>query len=501
MNISKILGLSLLTLVIVLGGLAAFNPQVAQAECQVSSFVFTNKLQLGSKGADVTALQGFLTEKGFLVMPRGVAPGTFGAKTQVALKAYQRSIGLQADGVLGTRSREKINTQLFDTCNPGGTSSNESLSGSRPLSNVLAAAIRSHGDGKLLKLDDVIVPASGLVPAKYGAKETFNAYITGGSGNYKSIWTFDNLATPNIEKQHVDSYFSKLNIRPVDYTFESEGKWQVSLYAIDDAGSVTARKTITVNVVADMAYSTAGPNSKLYITSPLGGERFVLARDSINIRWAFRDGVNAGVTTIYLQEKNNSQRNQLYGQMVSGDPTNYDLAYTYKLPEYLFINPGTYSIVLHSTTGEIVSSNNFEIISPVQSSVTPGGTYTLTDITGLQGYYSAGQKITLYAGGLESDGTPTLASEQFHIQAHLYDAAVGINPSFEAANAVFDTSINKWKIELTAPRDPSIRYEIRVGLYCGNVGLGSYCAQKYGSFNGTGSYKTVNFRLFPTIID
>jgi len=55
-------------------------------------------LQLGSSGADVTAVQNALTAKGFNT---GAADGVFGVQTEAALKAFQAGAGLPADGVAG----------------------------------------------------------------------------------------------------------------------------------------------------------------------------------------------------------------------------------------------------------------------------------------------------------------------------------------------------------------------------------------------------------------
>jgi len=59
-------------------------------------------LQVGATGADVRALQQRLIEKGF---SPGSVDGTFGPGTQAAVKAFQRSEGLLADGIAGPRTR------------------------------------------------------------------------------------------------------------------------------------------------------------------------------------------------------------------------------------------------------------------------------------------------------------------------------------------------------------------------------------------------------------
>ncbi len=75
-----------------------------------SSFTFTRDLGIGSTGADVTMLQRFLVEKGFLVIPSGVAYGEFGQLTKTALARYQVAGGITpADGYFGALTRIRVN--------------------------------------------------------------------------------------------------------------------------------------------------------------------------------------------------------------------------------------------------------------------------------------------------------------------------------------------------------------------------------------------------------
>jgi hypothetical protein len=71
---------------------------------------FTTDLTVGSKGAGVTALQNILVAKGHLVMPVGVAFGTFGAATKAAVIKWQMSAGITpASGLVGPKSRAALN--------------------------------------------------------------------------------------------------------------------------------------------------------------------------------------------------------------------------------------------------------------------------------------------------------------------------------------------------------------------------------------------------------
>jgi LPXTG-site transpeptidase (sortase) family protein len=74
--------------------------------------IFQKTLRIGSKGADVVALQNALIQKGFLKITSGANDGSFGPKTRAALAKYQTNAGLPPDGVLGLSTRIKLNADL-----------------------------------------------------------------------------------------------------------------------------------------------------------------------------------------------------------------------------------------------------------------------------------------------------------------------------------------------------------------------------------------------------
>ena len=76
--------------------------------------IFHRSLSLGAKGDDVTALQTALEQKGFLVMPSGVAKGYLGALTRTAIMKYQKSIGLSQVGTFGPLTKAKLLSELAD---------------------------------------------------------------------------------------------------------------------------------------------------------------------------------------------------------------------------------------------------------------------------------------------------------------------------------------------------------------------------------------------------
>ena len=65
-------------------------------------------LKKGDKGTEVRELQIALQSKGFDV---GIVDGVFGTKTEVALKEFQKQLGVTADGVLGSWVASKLLTK------------------------------------------------------------------------------------------------------------------------------------------------------------------------------------------------------------------------------------------------------------------------------------------------------------------------------------------------------------------------------------------------------
>ena len=62
-------------------------------------------LKFGSTGSAVIKLQQRLRDLGF---NPGAVDGVFGENTKAAVKAFQRSVGLQDDGIVGSNTRTKL---------------------------------------------------------------------------------------------------------------------------------------------------------------------------------------------------------------------------------------------------------------------------------------------------------------------------------------------------------------------------------------------------------
>lgn len=103
--------------------IAALMAQIAALQAQLgtpassSSYNFAKNLTLGSKGADVTALQNVLISGGFLKISAPTA--YFGPLTKTAVIAWQAANGISpTSGYVGPLSRAKLNAAVVTT---GGT--------------------------------------------------------------------------------------------------------------------------------------------------------------------------------------------------------------------------------------------------------------------------------------------------------------------------------------------------------------------------------------------
>jgi hypothetical protein len=85
----------------------ATNSATATTTVSGATYHFTLFLGIGSTGTQVTNLQNYLIQKGFL---SGAATGYFGTLTQAAVKKYQTAHGISAVGYVGPGTRAVLNS-------------------------------------------------------------------------------------------------------------------------------------------------------------------------------------------------------------------------------------------------------------------------------------------------------------------------------------------------------------------------------------------------------
>jgi Putative peptidoglycan binding domain. len=85
-----------------------------QGPTVIVTTTFTTNLTIGSQSGQVVALQTFLVQKGYLVMPVGVPMGYFGGLTRAAVARFQAANGIvPAVGYFGPITRGVVNAMLM----------------------------------------------------------------------------------------------------------------------------------------------------------------------------------------------------------------------------------------------------------------------------------------------------------------------------------------------------------------------------------------------------
>ncbi len=79
-------------------------------------------IRTGSKGAEVKTLQTALNKAMGWVL---TVDGVFGAKTETALKCFQKAKGLSVDGVAGAKTWSKLGFETADEVTAGGRTINK----------------------------------------------------------------------------------------------------------------------------------------------------------------------------------------------------------------------------------------------------------------------------------------------------------------------------------------------------------------------------------------
>lgn len=121
-----------LSLSIIIGLAFIYNSQTKKIETQeVLS-------KIGSRGDEVRRIQNKLKSLGFF---NGTVDGIYGAKTQSAVKRYQQSVGIKADGIAGPKTLLYLGLGSSSSTSTGGYSSSDVYL----LAKVIAAEARGEG--------------------------------------------------------------------------------------------------------------------------------------------------------------------------------------------------------------------------------------------------------------------------------------------------------------------------------------------------------------------
>ena len=321
-----------------------------------SSYTFTKVLTLGSKGADVTALQNFLNAKGYLTVS---ATGYFGSLTKAALAKFQAANSISpAAGYFGPVTMKAVNAMM------GTTTGSTGSTGGTVVSGVVSVSLASDS------------PAAGTVVSQQAAADFAHYMFSNGSASPITVTSM------TVARTGVSSDNSLLNVYLyVGNNRVTDGASLVNSQAVftNSAGlfTIPANSTAEVSVRADVAsssYATAGQSIGFAVTSAAS-----VVASGVTFSGTFP--VQGNLMTV-------ANVTDLAGVTMSGTPTGPGTT----------INAGTMNAILWSEPVSISQRTvylkyaRFRQIGSVQ-----------TDALQNIGLYMDGSKVA--TGAMNSDGT------------------------------------------------------------------------------------------------
>lgn len=230
-------------------------------------YTFAKDLQVGSRGADVTALQQMI----------GISPATgyFGALTKAAVVKFQKDNGINATGYVGPMTRSALNkvggttttttTGGTTTVVPAGSTMAVSLSATSPASAAVVAgqAIANLAEYNFVNSSDVAAVVTNVTLNRTGVSD---------DTTLSNVYLFDGAS------------------RVTDAATVSSGK--ITFNAGSGLFTIPARTAKTISVKADIKASTNGQivgvsltgvsaNVPVAATFPINGATFTVAQGTM----------------------------------------------------------------------------------------------------------------------------------------------------------------------------------------------------------------------------
>lgn len=206
-------------------------------------YLFSTDLQIGSKGADVVALQTWLIEHGYdipAITQEFASKGYYGPATAIAVKRYQASVGIESTGYFGPETRASVNASC------GGTTPVSSVIFTFVNQNIVSnAGVADFASSSLTGTIVFRMKAVGGVLKKPVASD-FTVRFDSGSG----------LSIPIIG----DNTTSKsINITPADATVGDGGEYTIYVNgAITSANPLICGTQSLYMVIKDIDYTVGG---------------------------------------------------------------------------------------------------------------------------------------------------------------------------------------------------------------------------------------------------
>lgn len=381
--------------------LTVVAPAAASAQTS-ASYTFNTNLTVGSRGADVVALQSFLESKGLLTIPAGVAKGYFGSMTRSAVAAYQTMKGIKpAAGYFGPITRAAVMAEAVATPVVPGT----------PVTPTTPGMVNTGVEGTL----DVRLAAA---PADNANVQTQNDVPVYG------LELKARLA--DVAVQTVD-----LQVSVNNNGFENPGNF-INTIKVWDGSNVVA--TIPVN----SSTFTKDSNSVYYIR--LSGLNYVVPKDATKfLTFSFSTNYIDASRTVIIDGYNTSSM-----RTVSGNGVNSFYSLDGLTKNHTFKKPGDAVVTVSVADQEIRSKN-------IYASSTTLTTPERIDLTRFNAKSTTGDsKLTKVTVSVSTTTSNSLTSIE------LWDGSTMIGSRSVTANSVAIDNLN-----VTLPRDTTKTFVVK----------------------------------------
>ncbi len=401
--------------------LSVVAPVAASAQTVSTAFTFTTNLTVGSRGADVVALQSFLESKGLLSMPAGVAKGYFGGLTRTAVRAYQATKGLPQTGFFGPMTRAAVAADAVVTTNTTTTTTTTTMNNSGVEGTLDTRLSSTPADNSNVKTQND-VPVYGI---------EFKARIA------------------DVAVQTVD-----LKVAVTDSSSNENPATLINTIKVWDGSNVLATIPVT------MSTFTKDQNQVYYYR--LSGLNFVVPKDVTKVLTvSFSTNSLDNDRTVTVSGYGSSSVRAVSGNGVSSF---YDVSGSGYTRTHTFKKPGTSTLTLSGASNPIRSMNYRVNGSDVLQNVTLG-TFNLKSTSG------DSKLMTVYATTTTSGTAPTTL--------YLYQGSTLLKSKSYASTVAFD-NLDSTAGAVVPGNDTNVTYTIKAD-FPSNTTSGSYASVVVGN--------------------
>lgn len=458
-----------------LTGQAVTTPTTTGGSTAVASYTFTRDLTVGSRGADVKALQEFLNAKGYTVAQSGAGSvgnetEYFGPATKAALAKFQAANNISpAVGYFGPITMKAVNAMEGTVTTTGGSTTGTVVSG------VVSVALASNS------------PAAGTIVAGQAVANLGAFTFSNGSASPVTVTSLTVTRTGvSSDNTLTNVYLYVGNNRVTDGT--SLVNSQATFTNSNGLFTVPANSTVTANVKADIESGISGQSVGVAVMS---------ASDIVASGAAF-----TGTFPVQSALQNVANVTDLAGVTMSQTPTGAGTS----------INAGTMNAIVWSEPVSVSQRTvylkyvRFRQIGSVQSdalqnfglyldgsqigtaSMNSDGTVIFDMTSNPVSLNTGSHTLELHADIVKGSSRTFSFSVQTASDMVLTDSNYGVNIT---PNAAFPLATSQTTVQsgtLSVTTDPNFTTNQTLST-ASNVTLGQFSAKAYGENMRVGSLK------------